>query len=128
MNKIINARYVIIFNLPAISFPMDISSSRTDGPLNSRKHIKIIKTFDNIFHIINTDPSRSKNKDIDLSIINHRINKLQSIPDKVLDPIKNDIYSLFFLFAHPTYLVRNSPCSCPTGDCNDDRGDAMTKS
>lgn len=30
----------------------------------------------------------SKNKDIDLLIINHRINKFQSIPDKVLDPIK----------------------------------------
>ena len=88
MNKIINAIYVIIFNLSAISFPMDISSSRIDDPLNSRKHIKIIKTFDNIFHIINIEPSMSKNKDIDLLIINHRINKFQSIPDKVLDPIK----------------------------------------
>lgn len=88
MTKIINAIYVIIFNLTAISFPMDISSSRTDGPLNNIKPIEIIKTFDNIFHIINTDPSRSKNKDIDLLIINHRINKFQSNPDKVLGPIK----------------------------------------
>ena len=88
MNKIINAIYVIIFNLPAFSFPMDLSSSRIDGPLNSMRHIEIIKTFDNIFHIINTYPSRSKNKDIDLLIINHRINKFQSIPDKVLGPIK----------------------------------------
>lgn len=30
----------------------------------------------------------SKNKDIDLLIINHIINKFQSIPDKVLGPIK----------------------------------------
>ena len=30
----------------------------------------------------------SKNKDIDLLIINHIINKLQSIPNKVLGPIK----------------------------------------
>ena len=88
MNKIINAIYVIIFNLPAISFPMDISSSRTDGPLNSMRHIEIIKTFDKIFHIINIEPSMSRNKDIDLLIINHIINKLQSIPDKVLGPIK----------------------------------------
>lgn len=88
MNKIINAIYVIIFNLPAISFPMDISSSRIDGPLNSMRHIEIIKTFDKIFHIINIEPSMSKNKDIDLLIINHIINKLQSIPDKVLGPIK----------------------------------------
>lgn len=88
MNKIINTIYVIIFNLPAISFPMDISSSRIDGPLNSMRHIEIIKTFDKIFHIINIEPSMSRNKDIDLLIINHIINKLQSIPDKVLDPIK----------------------------------------
>ena len=88
MNKIINAIYVIIFNLPAISFPMDILISRAYGPLNSIKPIEIIKTFDNIFQIINTGPSRSKNKDIDLLIINHIINKLQSIPDKVLGLIK----------------------------------------
>ena len=60
MNKIINTIYVIIFNFPAISLPMDISSSRVDGPLNSMRHIEIIKTFDKIFHIINIEPSMSK--------------------------------------------------------------------
>jgi hypothetical protein len=80
MNKIINDRYAIIFNLPEISLPMDTSSSRIDGPLNSRKHIDTITTFDNIRHIIDIVPSMSRNRDIVLLIINHIINKFNSIP------------------------------------------------
>ena len=70
----------IIFNLPEISLPMDTSSSRIDGPLKSRKHIDTITTFDNIRHIIDIVPSMPRNRDIVLLIINHIINKFNSIP------------------------------------------------
>ena len=51
-----------------------------DGPLNSRKHIDTITTFDNIRHIIDIVPSMSRNRDRVLLIINHIINKFNSIP------------------------------------------------
>ena len=80
MHKIINDMQAIIFNLPEISLPMDTSSSRIDGPLNRRKHIDTITTFDNIRHIIDIVPSMSRNRDRVLLIINHIINKFNSIP------------------------------------------------